>query len=423
MTCWLLAALAAAPAPLLADGDRVVFFGDSITAQHTWTRGVEAYVKLRHPEWTVTFINAGVGGNTAADALDRLDTDVLAQQPTLVLVNFGMNDAGFPPGTDGAAFEKNVTELFDRLAKAKVKAVWIDPSPFDAEGLGPKSAGRAKQQRIEEEVSFAHKLGAERKLTVVEWQRPLADALAAFRAAGRPERLLPDRIHPGPLAHAVLAASVLRALGFDLSASTVHGAWSKGALKLDGAAAPVAWDGQGPLALDLAFAPAPVPLVASAKDAGDLGDKDVLALRRLVLRLDGLPGERYRLRLGEQDLGRVTRQELARGVDLMATARPRPPPPADQRPPLTECTATVGNPWLNDFDCLWDLLFEKDQLRVLMRHEKTRALPDYVPEYLDKFLALQAEWVSLVDLELEGRARALRAARHELTLTLEAPAK
>lgn len=423
MTPWLLVALAAAPAPLLKDGDRVVFFGDSITTQHTWTRYVEAYVKLRRPEWAVTFINAGVGGNTAADGLARLDVDVLAQQPTLVLVNFGMNDAGFPAGTDGAAFEKNLTEIFDRLAKARLRAVLIDTSPFDVDGLAPKSFGRAKQQRIEEEVSFAHKLGAERKLPVVEWQKPLADAMTAFRAAGHAERLLPDRIHPGPMAHAVMAASVLRALGFDVGPSSVHGAWSKGELKLDGAEAALPWDGQAPLALDLAGATAPVPLIAGAKEAADLGDKDVIALRRLVLRLDGLPAERYRLRLGELDLGRATRQELARGVDLMATARARTPPPADERPPLTQCAATGGNPWLNDFDCLWDLLFEKDQLRVLMRHEKTRALPDYVPEYLDKFLSLQAEWVSLVDLEVDGRARALRAAKHELTLAAEGPAK
>ena len=420
MTPWLLVALAAAPAPLLKDGDRVVFFGDSITTQHTWTRDVEAYVKLRRPEWSVTFINAGVGGNTAADGLARMDVDVFAHRPTLVLVNFGMNDAGFPPGTDGAAFEKNVTEIFDRLAKAKVRAVWIDTSPFDVDGLGPKHWGRAKQQRIEEEVSFAHKLGADRKLPVVEWQKPLTDAMAAFRAAGHLERLLPDRIHPGPMAHAVMAASVLRALGFDVSASTVHGAWSKGELKLDGAEAAVPWDGQAALTLDLASAAAPVPLVAGAKEANDLGDKDVIALRRLVLRLDGLPGERYRLKLGELDVGRVTRQELARGVDLMGTAKARTPPPADERPPLTECAATAGNPWLNDFDCLWDLLFEKDQLRVLMRHEKVRALPDYVPEYLDKFLSLQAEWVGLVDLEIDGRARAMRAAKHELTITPEA---
>ena len=73
-TALALAALTTAP---FADGDRVVWFGDSITAQHTYTRWVEEFVKLRHPELSVVFVNAGIGGQSALDGLARFDNDLL----------------------------------------------------------------------------------------------------------------------------------------------------------------------------------------------------------------------------------------------------------------------------------------------------------------------------------------------------------
>ena len=137
MTSLLLSCLIAAnPEPVFRDHDRVVFLGDSITVLHTWTRLVELSVRLRHPEWSLTFVNAGVGGNTVEDALERLDVDVLVHQPSVVFVNFGMNDASFPDGSSGAAFEKNMTTLLDRLAKAKVRrVVWLDTTPYDSAPL------------------------------------------------------------------------------------------------------------------------------------------------------------------------------------------------------------------------------------------------------------------------------------------------
>ena len=57
-------ALAAeAPAPFaLRDGDRVVFYGDSITQDGAYARFVEEYVRTRFPRWDIRFYNAGVGG-------------------------------------------------------------------------------------------------------------------------------------------------------------------------------------------------------------------------------------------------------------------------------------------------------------------------------------------------------------------------
>lgn len=401
----LMLAASLATSPLLVDGDRVVWLGDSITAQHTYTRFVEEYLRLRFPEQNITFINAGIGGHTAWDALQRFDTDVAAAKPTVVFVNFGMNDAAYPAGSDGAQFERNMAELFDRLAKIGVRlAVWIDTSPVDTQGLAANHKNARREERIRQLVEHARVAGKRRGLVVVPWHQALTEAMDSWKAAGHVDRLMADRIHPGPEAYAVLAAALLRSLGYEVGAP----------------GAVVRWDGEQPLTVDLSSAPAPVPLVVDRKQAEDLGAKDVVNLRRLVLKVEGLPADRrYRVSAGDALVGVVSAKDLARGVDLMGSAEPRPPPPPGPRPDLSTCTATTGNPWLNDHYCLFDLLYEKDQLRIAMRHEKTRHLPDFVPARLDELLALQRRWIEEVDADIGVRARALRARPHPVTLVPE----
>ena len=67
----------------LRDGDRVTFYGDSITEQREYTEFVEEYLLTRFPDWKVTFHNAGVSGDKVsggwAGPIDlRLDRGVFA---------------------------------------------------------------------------------------------------------------------------------------------------------------------------------------------------------------------------------------------------------------------------------------------------------------------------------------------------------
>jgi hypothetical protein len=49
----------------IKDGDTVVFYGDSITALHLYTRFVEEFALTRYPTLRVRFVNAGVPGDAA----------------------------------------------------------------------------------------------------------------------------------------------------------------------------------------------------------------------------------------------------------------------------------------------------------------------------------------------------------------------
>lgn len=413
--------LAGSPAePLFRDGDRVVFLGDSITVLHTWTRLVELSVRLRNPGWQLTFINAGVGGNTAEDALERLDVDVLAHRPDVVFVNFGMNDASYPEGSSGAAFEKNMTALLDRLAAAKVRrVVWLDTTPYDTTVGAGSAFNRKRVARIAELLEFSKRLAEERKLPLVPVNDAVTRALAAWKAGRRSENLIPDRIHPGPTLHGVMAAEVLATTGFDVSPARVKVALRDGVATVDGADGGVAWSGEGPLELDLSRVKAPLPFVLPLADAKLLDSKALLSLSALTVTVSGLPAkQRFLVRAGTQEVGRFTGAQLAGGVDVMQTAPPRVAP-GPERADLSICDATSGNPWANDVSCLFNLLFGKDQLRITMRNEKTRGLPDSVPGYLERLSSLQLEWIEAVDRDLERRVRALVARPHVVSLEPE----
>jgi len=69
---------------------KVVCFGDSLTSCGGEGGRYSDILADRFPR--LEFLNRGAGGETFEDALQRLDTDVLAEDPDVVLVEFGAND-------------------------------------------------------------------------------------------------------------------------------------------------------------------------------------------------------------------------------------------------------------------------------------------------------------------------------------------
>lgn len=81
----------------LKNGDRVVFFGDSITDQRLYTTFTETFVLTRFPDRKIAFTHSGWGGDRVTGGAgggiaQRLDRDVFPYQPTVVTIMLGMND-------------------------------------------------------------------------------------------------------------------------------------------------------------------------------------------------------------------------------------------------------------------------------------------------------------------------------------------
>jgi lysophospholipase L1-like esterase len=138
----LLGAVAAPPAAPAADppagfffkpGDRIVFLGDSITEQYQYSTDIELYLTTRFPNGNFTFINAGIGGDTANGGAGRFKAHVLDEKPTAVTINFGMNDGGYGAFNPGAnkTYRERTAAMLDAAQKAGVRVALLSPNAVD----------------------------------------------------------------------------------------------------------------------------------------------------------------------------------------------------------------------------------------------------------------------------------------------------
>ena len=77
------------------EGERAVFLGNSITDGGHYHSYIWLYYMTRFPDMPIRVFNGGIGGDTAYDMNKRLDGDIFAMKPSVLMVTFGMNDSGY----------------------------------------------------------------------------------------------------------------------------------------------------------------------------------------------------------------------------------------------------------------------------------------------------------------------------------------
>lgn len=122
-------------------GTAVVAFGDSLTAGYGAPRG-SAYPAVLAAKLEREVVNLGMSGETAAHAPSRLP-EVLAQNPHMVLIEFGANDFMQNRRMEDALAA--VAEIVDAVQQAGAVAVIVDTG---APGMGHYS--RAYKKLAEE---------------------------------------------------------------------------------------------------------------------------------------------------------------------------------------------------------------------------------------------------------------------------------
>ncbi len=169
----------------IEDGDRIVFYGDSITGQRLYTTFVETYIVTRFPTMSASFIHSGwvgdrVTGGAGGPIDQRLARDVFAYKPTVVTVMLGMNDAAYRPFQQQSfdVYAKGYRHLVESLKRRLpgARLTLIQPSPYDDVTRKPTFDGgynRVLMQYGEFVKDLAEKEGA----TVADLNTPIVVAL------------------------------------------------------------------------------------------------------------------------------------------------------------------------------------------------------------------------------------------------------
>jgi lysophospholipase L1-like esterase len=325
--------LAASQDFVLHDGDTVVFYGDSITAQRLFTKFVEDFVLTRYPAMHVRFVNAGVPGDTvyggyAGTMADRVKGDVEPHHPAMITVMLGMNDGGyvpFDPKID-AIYRNGYQILIDALRKAAPDAALtlIRPSPYEETTHGTDFPGYSKV--IERNAQHVSEAAAQLQTTMkdrvflADFYQPVVDAVdrAKHQSPEFASLIIPDHIHPGDVGHWIMAAELM-------SRWHVNPVVSRVVLNADKASIVRAEntkveslqrtsDGLRWVQTDQAL---PLPL-----DSSDpltkflLSISDIAKLDQQIVQVDSLPSGNYDLVIDGKMLGTFSHDELKRGINI-----------------------------------------------------------------------------------------------------------
>lgn len=115
---------------------RIIFFGDSITQAGVGPNGyITKMQKMLQENGTAAqyeLLGAGIGGNKVYDLYLRMDDDVLAKNPDVVVIWVGVNDvwhkASSGTGTDADKFEKFYTAIIKKLQAKNIQVALCTPS-------------------------------------------------------------------------------------------------------------------------------------------------------------------------------------------------------------------------------------------------------------------------------------------------------
>jgi acyl-CoA thioesterase I len=191
-------------------GDRIVAFGDSITADRVgWFEVLTAAVGLTGTAG-FTLHNLSLSGSTTADALERFDL-LEAARPTRVLVMLGSNDARQHGRTAGHrmatahATERNLRALTDLVTgDLQAEVTLITPPAVDGRTIADFFAGLPLSWDVTAVAGIA--------ALIRDIDPGCIDLHAAMESRGLRGLLENDGVHPTPAGQRFILATVLHSL-------------------------------------------------------------------------------------------------------------------------------------------------------------------------------------------------------------------
>jgi lysophospholipase L1-like esterase len=317
----------------LKDGDRVVFYGDSITEQRLYTTFTETFAVTRFPKRHFTFVHSGWGGDRVTGGgggriSRRLERDVFAYKPNVVTIMLGMNDASY------RAFDEKIFQTYANgyrhiLEELKgtlpgVRITVILPSPYDDVTRKPNFEGGYNAVLVKY-GEFLKQLASEMHTAVADLNTSVVEATeSAYKTDPKhAEHLNFDRIHPGPGGQLLMAAALLKAWHAPATVSAVELDGGKLVRAERAKVTEISTQGKS-LAWTQLDEALPFPIDTKDPDVAlALKSSNVIKdLDQQSLKVTGLKASKYTLKIDGETVGEFTSEALAGGVNLAELPTP-----------------------------------------------------------------------------------------------------
>lgn len=181
-----------------------VAFGDSITDGYGVMKGFVSWlvesISEKYSKTDLTVIKRGMSGENSRDGLYRLGRDVLGENPFLVTINYGVNDAF--SGISPVEFNSNMQDMVRRIQEDGCSRIVL----LSSEVIPDIWAEKQVLPYWDAMMEAAEETGAVYADVNGYWQSVLD--------SGRPERdlIIPGDMHPNEEGHRLIAEAVFKAV-------------------------------------------------------------------------------------------------------------------------------------------------------------------------------------------------------------------
>lgn len=203
-------------------GDRICFFGDSITKNGGWIAEVFEYFTNNFPQKKIGMYNCGIGGSKGFqfDLKNRLYCDCLNFFPTHVVIMFGMNDIfcwlynpNHPDYNSPDLREKQIRLYEDALEQMikifvskDIVPIICSPTPYDQYSADLCEDNNFCDCGLETCAKIAEEKAKKYNLMYIDMRSALLDRLSM-------NPINDDRTHPNDIGNHLMAERFLYAIG------------------------------------------------------------------------------------------------------------------------------------------------------------------------------------------------------------------
>ena len=204
----------------LEKGDRISFFGCSVTSHGIWIREVVEHFLQKYPELEIGFYNFGISGSKGGcyNLKNRMYCDCLNVFPKYVVVMFGGNDVEMSlHGSENpedikkmreshARYPEALREIIQRCRAIGATPILCSPPPYDEYNDSPTEIKPGTDKDLEKLSGIAKDIAEENGLIFVDMRN-------AVLAHIDEKPITPDRVHPNEYGYHLMAERFLLAIG------------------------------------------------------------------------------------------------------------------------------------------------------------------------------------------------------------------
>lgn len=196
---------------------RIIFFGDSITQAGVNPGGyisrMTEMLNAKGKSAQYELLGAGIGGNKVYDLYLRMDSDVLAKAPDVVVIWVGVNDvwhkSSFGTGTDADKFSTFYTAVIKKLQAKNIRVFLTTPA-----AIGERTDFSNPQDGdLNLYSAIIRKLAKTNNCGLIDLRKAFLD----YNLKNNPENkesgiLTTDRVHLNEAGNTLVANEMLKAL-------------------------------------------------------------------------------------------------------------------------------------------------------------------------------------------------------------------